>query len=70
MIGSIMKKINIICYTLTDEKFKELLRVKLDFEAYSTRGFYIIDYLYIVSPSEGIKAVNLTNYDEEVQYRN
>lgn len=54
-----------VLYTYKDDKFKELLRVKLDFGAYSARGFYIGDYLYIVSPSEGIKAVNLTNYDED-----
>lgn len=54
-----------VLYTYKDNKFQEILKVELDADAYSTRGFYIGDYLYIVSQDKGIKAVNLLNYNEK-----
>lgn len=51
-----------LVFSYENGKFHQLKKIKIEEgDTYSTRGLYIDNYLYIVTPNQ-IQAVNMTNY--------
>lgn len=57
-------------YSYENNEFKELMRITINDDTrknensgYNIRGFYINEYLYVVDPGEGIKVIDLQDYD-------
>ena len=51
-----------LVFSYENGKFHQLKKIKIEKgDTYSTRGLYIDNYLYIVTPNQ-IQAVNMTNY--------
>ena len=53
-----------LLYTYEKGEFKQLAKVKLGVESYDTRGLYIDDYFYIVTPYTGIKVLDLRTKEQ------